>query len=265
MAICAYGPSVYARPGSFPGRDVLVICEQYPTGLRAHRRIINGDEIRFLIAERNLIESDIQKGALGDFLTEIFLYPFQPIANQAYAENLGVEAKTRAVKEEARDLVIEYGEMCRGLVAKPEFFALSRLRKRARAFLPSLDEYLRLLEPPVREKNTAILRNSYKDVISTLRGDVLEMDGEDITISDSTIDKWLTKRSSEQVVNILRQSQRTFYSYLTRGRAIYLSLDLLARELYSPLRFGLGEELGGWNLKIPRTTCIFAPQSGWFH
>ncbi len=90
LAVCAYGPSVYAKPGTFPGRDILVICEEYANGLRAHRRIAEGNEVRFLIAERNLIESDIQKGTLGDFLTEIFLYPFQPIANQVYTEKVGL-------------------------------------------------------------------------------------------------------------------------------------------------------------------------------
>lgn len=243
LAVCAYGPSVYAKPGSFPGRDILVICEEYANGLRAHRRIADGSEIRFLIAERNLIESDIQKGTMGDFLTEIFLYPFQPIANQVYTEKVGLEAKTRAVKEEARDLVIEYGEMCRGLVAEPEFFGLSRLRKRARAFIPSMHEYQRLLESSVREKNIGILRESYKEAISSLQGDVIELDGENVTVADSAIDRWIGNRASEQVVNILRQSQRAFYSYMTKGRAVYLNMDLLARELYSPLRPRVGQEL----------------------
>ena len=252
VAICAYGPSVYAKSGSFRGSNVLVICEEYTNGLRAHRRNVNGNEIRFLIAERNLIELDIRKGTLGDFLTEIFLYPFRPLANQVYTENLGLEAKARAVKEEVRDLVIEYGEMCRGIVAKPEFFALSRLRKRARAFPPSMGEYLKLLEPTVREKNLAALRDSYMKAVLSLRGDVVELDGENVTIPDLAIDRWLAKRSSGQVVNILRQSQRTFYSYLTRGRAIYLNLDLLARELYSPLRLGLGEGLVGMAPEDPK-------------
>jgi hypothetical protein len=187
VATCAYGPSVYTKPKSYRGYDILVICEEYASGLRAHRRIINRNEVRFLVTARDLVESDIRKGTLGDFLTEIFIYPYRPITNHPYLESLGLEAKTRVVREEARDLVTEYGEMCRGLVAKPEFFGLSRLRKRARVFLPSMDQYLRLLRPQVREANLSSLRNSFKKAILTIQGDIVEMESESVTIPDATI------------------------------------------------------------------------------
>ena len=252
VALCAYGPAFFAKPGSYEGYDVLAICEEYPNGLRAHRRWLGNNELRILMAERKLVESDVRKGALGDFLTEIFLYPYRPIANPVYADALGLEAKARVVGEEARDLVTEYGEMCRGLVAKPEFFGLSRLRKRARVFLPSMAQYLQLLEPQVREANIAVLRESFKKAILTIQGNVVELDNESVTIPDSIIDKWLALRSSEQVVNILRQSQRAFYSYLSRGRAIYLDLDLLAREIYTPLRLGLTQEIARMEPEDPK-------------
>lgn len=262
LAVCTYGPAVFAKPGSYTGYDVFVICEEYSNGLRAHRRFLGGSEVRILIAERKLVESDIRKGALGDFLTEIFLYPYRPIANQGYADDLGLEAKARVVREEVRDLVTEYGEMCRGLVARPEFFGLSRLRKRARVFLPSMNQYLRLLEPHVRGANIATLRESFKKAILTVQGDVVEMDDEGVTIPDAIIDKWLAIRSSEQVVNILRQSQRAFYSYLTRGRAIYLDLDLLAREIYTPLRLGLAQEIAGMEPEDPKNHLYLRTTEG---
>ena len=262
LALCAYGPAVFAKPGSYAGYDVFVVCEEYPAGLRAHRRLLGNSELRILIAERKLVESDVEKGALGDFLTEILLYPYRPIANQAYAHDLGAQAKARIVKEEARDLVTEYGEMCRGLVASPEFFGLSRLRKRARVFLPSMDQYLRLMQPQVREANIATLRESFKEAILSLPGDVVELDDESVTIPDAIIDKWLAMRSTEQMVNILRQSQRAFYSYLTRGRAIYLDLDLLAREVYTPLRLGLTQEMAGVQPEDPKNHLYLRTAEG---
>lgn len=244
-ALCEYGPAVYAKPGSYKGQDLLVVCESYANGLRAHLRVIDGHEIRFLIADRGLMESDITKGTLGDFLTEKFLYPNHALVNGDYLENVNLQAKTRVVKEEARDLVVEYGEMCRGLVAKPEFFGISRMRKRARVFLPSMADYLSLLDASVSQQNVSILHDSFKATILEMKGDVIELDGEYVTFQDSAIDKWLRDRASEQAVNILRQSQRAFYSYLTKGRSIYLSLDLLARELSEPLRAGLDPALAG--------------------
>jgi tRNA A-37 threonylcarbamoyl transferase component Bud32 len=245
VALCEYGPAVYAKPGSYKGQDLLVVCESYANGLRAHLRVIDGHEIRFLIADRGLMESDITKGTLGDFLTEKFLYPNHALVNGDYLENVNLQAKTRVVKEEARNLVVEYGEMCRGLVAKPEFFGISRMRKRARVFLPSMADYLSLLDASVSQQNVSILHDSFKATILEMKGDVIELDGEYVTFQDSAIDKWLRDRASEQAVNILRQSQRAFYSYLTKGRSIYLSLDLLARELSDPLRAGLDPALAG--------------------
>jgi tRNA A-37 threonylcarbamoyl transferase component Bud32 len=252
LAICAYGPSVYGKPGGFTGQDILVICQGYQNALRAHRRIADGFETRILVADRSLIESDVQKGMLGDFLTEILIYPYQPITNQVYLENLAVSAKARTIEEETRDLIIEYGEMCRGLVAEPEFFALSRMRKRARVFLPSMNQYLRLLEPSVRRQNISTLRSNFKKAILTLKSDVVELQDDYATIPDTMVDNWLARRSSEQVVNILRHSRQTFYSYLTRGRAIYADLDLLAREVYRPLRAGLEMELKGAEPEDPK-------------
>ena len=122
----------------------------------------------------------------------------------------------------------------RGLVAKPEYFALSKLRRRARVFMPSMNDYLRLFEASVRTVNLSQLREYYSEALLGVKE--LEVDGENVTINDMAVDRWLRDRASEQVVNILRQSRRVFYSYLTRGRAVFLDLDLLARELNSPLK-----------------------------
>lgn len=261
-AACFYGPAVYAKPGSYTGQDILVICEEYAHALRTHRRIANGNETRYLVVERNLLESDVRKGALGDFLTEAFLYPHRPIANPVYLEDLATEAKTRTIEEEAKELIVEYGEMCRGLVAEPEFFGLSRMRKRARVFLPSMEQYLRFLESPVREQNLAALRVSFKKAMLTLQNDVIELHEDQVTLPDSIIDKWLAKRSSEQVVDILRQSRRAFYSYLTRGRAIYPDVDLLARELYTPIRVGLAGEVLGKEPEDPKNHLYLRTAGG---
>ena len=256
VAVCAYGPAVFAKPGTPRGEDLLVLCEGYASGLRAHLRVYDGHEIRFLIVDRTLAESDIEKGTMGDYLTEQFLYPHRPITNGDYFDTVALKAKMRVAKEEAQDLALEFGEICRGLVATPEFFGLSRMRKLARVFMPSMTSYLRFLEEPVRRPNLANLRQSFKAAISAMAGGVLEVDGDYVSLADAAVDRWLRDRVSEQVVNVFRQSQRTFYSYLTKGRALYLSPDLLARELLSPLKLSLDPELDQINPEDPKN-CLF--------
>ncbi|MGA2627800.1 MAG: hypothetical protein ABSF63_12195 [Candidatus Bathyarchaeia archaeon] len=262
VAVCAYGPAVFAKPGATSGQDLLVLCDGYSNGLRAHLRVYDGQEFRFLIADRTLVESDVEKGTLGDYLTEQFLYPYHPVLNIEYLDKMAERAKTRVAEEEARDLVIEFREMCRGLVAAPEFFGLSRMRKLARVSVPSMTAYLRLLEEPVRERNLMALRSSFKTAFAATKGEVLKLEGEHVSLEDSAVDCWLKDRVSGQVVNVLRQSQRAFYSYLAKGRAIYLSPDLLTRELYSPLKLTLDAELNRMDPEDPKNYLFLRTSAG---
>lgn len=262
VAVCAYGPTVFGKSGASKGEDLLVLCEAYANGLRAHLRIADGYEVRFLIVDRSLAESDVEKGTLGDYLTEQLLYPHKALVNREYLDAIALKAKARVVKEEARDLVLEFGEMCRGLAATPEFFGLSRMRKLARVFIPSLSSYLRLLEEPVREPNLASLRQSFRAAVTATGGEVLAGDDEYVALNDASVDRWLKDRVSEQVVNVFRQSQRAFYSYLTKGRALYLSPELLARELLSPLKLALDQELDQRKPEDPKKFLFLRTSEG---
>jgi tRNA A-37 threonylcarbamoyl transferase component Bud32 len=262
VAVCAYGPGVFAKPGVSRAEDLLVLCEGYANGLRAHLRVFDGNEVRFLIVDRVLAESDLEKGTLGDYLTEQFLYPHKALVNGNYLDTVALKATTRVATEEARDLVLEFGEMCRGLVATPEFFGLSRMRKLARVFLPSLSSYLRLLEEPVRGPNLASLRQAFKAAIGATGDEVLVIDGDNVALNDAAVDRWLKDRMSEQVVNVFRQSQRTFYSYLTAGRALYLNPELLARELVSPLTLALERELDQIRPEDPKNFLFLRTSQG---
>ena len=235
VALCEYGPSVYGRPGSWHGLDLMAICEEYPEGVRSHRRFIGKNEGRYLIVDRELFESDVSNGALGDFLTDKLLYPYLPLHNAEYLNQHTLRFQARLMREEVRNLVFEYGEMSRELVAKPEFYPLSRMRTRARIFTPSLNDYTNLLDEKVRARNLKSLGESFLRAAATLGAEV-EVEGNEITIPDSLVDRLLKNKGPQQVVNILQQSQRAVNSYLTRGRAVFLDLDLMARELYGSVR-----------------------------
>ena len=262
VAVCAYGPGVFGKVGASSGEDFLVLCEGYANGLRAQLRMFDRRQARFLLVDRTLAESDVEKGTLGDYLTEQFLYPHKALVNREYLDILALKARVRVTREEARDLVLEFGEMCRGLVATPEFFGLSRMRKLARVFVPSLASYLRLFEEPVRGPNLAFLRQSFKTAVGATGGEELVFDGDYVALNDAAVDRWLRDRMSEQVVNVFRQSQRAFYSYLTKGRALYLSPELLARELLSPLKLALDQELDQRKPEDPKNFLYLRTSEG---
>ena len=84
VALCEYGSSVYGRAGSMRGVDLMAICDEYPEGVRTHRRLTGKNEWRYLIVDRELFESDVSNGALGDFLTDKLLYPYLSLDNAEY-------------------------------------------------------------------------------------------------------------------------------------------------------------------------------------
>jgi hypothetical protein len=88
VAVCAYGPSFYAKPGVYSGQDLLVIRDKYPDGLRTYLRTIESHEARFLVIDRTLIESDIERGTLGDFIAEKLIYPHRALSNPDYLTTL---------------------------------------------------------------------------------------------------------------------------------------------------------------------------------
>ena len=261
--MCSYGPSEYGKPESWTGHDLMAICNEYLEGMRSYLRRVNNDEVRFLLVDKELFESDLSKGALGDFLTDKILYPHRPEINAEYFDRLDKHVCKRIIREEVRNLIFEYGEMSRGLVAQPEFYALARMRLRARIFVPSMYEYLKLLDPAVRDKNLSMLRSSFMEAATSLRGETVELDDRNnIIIPDAVVDRYIQNKSSGQVVNILRQSQRAFYSYLTKGRSVYLSPDLLARELYDPLRLQFDRNLTNREPEDPKKHLFIRTASG---
>jgi tRNA A-37 threonylcarbamoyl transferase component Bud32 len=261
VALCGYGPAVYGKPGSWHGLDLMAICEEYHEGVRSHRRLIGKNEARYLIVDKELFESDVNKGALGDFLTDKLLYPFNALHNADYLNQFALRFHSRVIREEVRNLVFEYGEMSRGLVATPEFYPLARMRLRARIFMPSMNEYTRLLDPTVRERNLAELRESFMRAAISLRNEVVELDGNELTIPDNLVDKLIRNKGSRQAVNIIQQSQRAVNSYLTRGRAVFMSLDLVARELYSSLRLQV-DQLADAKPEDPKNLLFVRTASG---
>jgi len=236
VALCEFGPSIYGRRGSWLGLDLMAVCEEYSEGVRSHRRFIGKNEGRFLIVDRELFESDVKNGALGDFLTDKLLYPYQPLYNAEYLNGYTLRFQSRLVKEEVKNLVFEYGETSRELVAKPEFYPLSRMRIRARIFTPSLSDYIKLLDEKVRDRNLKTLAESFLKAAATIGTETVEVEDSYIRISDSLVDRLLKNKGPQHVVNIIQQSQRAVNSYLTRGRAVFLNLDLMARELYNSFR-----------------------------
>jgi len=253
--VCAsmYGSRVcgYAREDS--DYDILLVLDEYADGVRYHLGRLRDRWAAVLVADRDLFELDIQKGVLGDFVAERVMAPYLPLVGSAYLEEMEISAKRRVAKEEIEDLVIEYGEMSRGLVVTPEYLALSRMRKRSRVYPPVRYSYSNMLRNDLKERNLAEMSKGYRVVLGLLVEEGIgRMQDENLVLENKYVDLVLARKTVERVVNITELSRRALSSYLAHGRAGQASLEFIARELASRIRRELQSPLPKLEMEDPK-------------
>lgn len=237
VAACLYGSRVcgYAREDS--DYDVLLVLEDYPDGVRYHYRKMDGAYASLLVVDRGLLEMDVREGGLGEFVAGRLIAPYTPISNMDYLWGVELEAKRRIAEEEIEDLVVEYGELARGLTFTPEYLALVRMHRRARVYPPLRYSYDNMLREDLRERNLGLILKGYRQALEDLAGaGIVRLEDGGASIREGYIDRVLSRRVFERVVNILELSRRALYAYITHGRAGRVNLDIVSRELSSKLR-----------------------------
>ncbi len=263
IAICLYGSRVcgYAREDS--DYDVLLILESYANRLRYNYRRLNGVYAAILAVDRQLIETDVKRGQLGDFVAGRLLSPYIPLKNPDYLQRLEVDVKRRVAEEEIRELIIEYGELARGLVVKPAYVALARMRKRARVYPPIAYSYANMLREDLRERNMGAILRGYECALENLAEEgIVALSGDSVTVRDPYVDCVLSKRALEKVVSVVELSRRALYSYVTHGRAGRISLEIMAKEVSSKLRRELRAMPSHSELEDPKNHLFLKTASG---
>lgn len=250
-AACECGESVYsARP---QGYGLLVVIEDYADGLRYHTRAINSDRATILAADKSLLDLDARKGAMGEFIVERLLTPYRPLQNGELLRSIEVDAKERILREELGELVLEYGEMARELSIQQEYLMLARIMKRARIFLPAARACALLLDPSVRDANLSMMTPGYEDAVSRLvDASVLRKEASAYALEDSFIDRSMPGKSAIKVINVMQAGRRALQAYLAHGKAVYLTPDLLTRELVSSLEQNLLSDVEPPRLEDPK-------------
>jgi len=256
-AACLYGSRIggYAREDS--DYDCLLILENYRDAVRYHYRRLGSINAALLAVDKELFEIDVEKGGLGDFVAGRLLSPYLPIENPQYLEAAELKEKRRVVEEEIEDLVLEYGELARGLEIRPEYFPLSRMKKRAKVYPPIRYSYVNLFRGDLREKNMRTILERYDKAIDVLtKSKVVRRENGSVVLENEYIDRILSMKTVERVVNVVEQSRRALYSYLTHGTAGIVSIDIVAKELASKIRRELLYTPPSHELEDPKN-CLF--------
>lgn len=262
-AICLYGSRVsgYARKDS--DFDVLLIINQYKNGVRYFYRTINNKQYAILAVDKKAIEMDVETGNFGDFLAGRLISPYQPILNSKYLERLEVGIKKRFAEEELKDLVIEYEELARGLVIKPEYLILARMKKRSRGYPPLRYSYIQMLKDELREKNMETILGGYRLALRDLhKVNMVKYLDDVITIENDYVDKVLSGKILNKVVNFIDSSKRALSAYITHGRAGRVKLDVFAKELTSKLKRELKVAFMKEDIEDPKNYLFLRTEQG---
>lgn len=260
-AACECGEGVYS-PGP-ESHGLLIILQDYAEGLRYHSRRLDGRPVTILAADRSLVDLDVRKGAMGEFIVERLLTPYHPFENAEALFSIEVDAKERILHEELAELVSEYGEMARELSIQEEYLMLARIRKRARVFLPAARTCALLLEPSVRDANLKRMAPGCQTAIGRLiDAGVLREEPSAYALEDSFVDRLLSRKSAARVINVVQSGRRALQAYLAHGRAAYLTPDVLTRELVSSLELGLFSEIQPGDLEDPKKYLSLKTSAG---
>jgi len=236
VATLLYGSRVagYARRDSL--YDCMAICD-YPGGTRYHHEKLDGGEIAVLEVDTELFRLDVKKGALGEFIAGRMLFPYVGLKGASYLAENEIKFKERVVREESEDLIRQFGEASRGLVIKPEYFALSRILRKSKAYPPLRYSYLNTFCETHRHSNMAKVMPGYSAAVERLVGQrVLDRTDEGLIIRDDFVDIVLARKTKDKVVNVVEVSKKALYSYIMQGRAGLVSPELISREVASKVR-----------------------------
>jgi len=263
VASCLYGSRAggYARSDS--DFDIILVLEGYREGLSFHTKKVGGVNAAVLMVDRELFELDMKKGHLGEFICSRTLGPYLALENPDLLKEMEIQAKKRIIQEELRDLVIEYQEISHGLMVSPTYFALSRLRKRARHYPSVLHSYKGMLRKDVRSKNLKSILEGYEIGLQELcKAGILKFENDMIMLQEKFTDRILSRRSFEKVVNVVEMSQRAFRSYLTYGRSRIGGVELIIDEIGQLLQRGPQSDSSDEQTEDPRDHLFLQTSTG---
>lgn len=263
VSICLYGSQAcgYARKDS--DYDILLVMSKYPEGVRYFYKAIDDKQFAILAVDQKALETDAEKGDLGDFVAGRLLSPYIPVLNPKYLGEIEFTTKRRFAEEDLEDLIIEYGELSRGLIIRPEYLVLARMEKRSRAYPPLKYSYANMLRRDLRDTNIKTILGAYGRVFDDLAASgMVKTRGETITLSDGYVDKVLSYKILNRVVNLMDFSKRAFHSYITHGKAGKVRLNVVAKELASKIKREIQTTFNGQELEDPKNHLFLKTEQG---
>ncbi len=233
--------------------DCLLVLKNYDKGIRYdHRKINKKIDVAFLLIDKELFEFDVKKGKIGDFIAGRLLTPFSPLVNPEYLLKMEQIFKKRVIKEEIESLIINYGELSRSIIIKPEYFALIRISKRARTFPPLKNYYSRIFDGNLDNTELNFIMKSFHSPVEELvKKRLLKPHNGRFLIPYNFIDNIVSRRNEKKFVNLKELSKASLYSYLFRSKASLVDLETISKELMYRMRSDFPKAVKKFEIEDP--------------
>ncbi|MCD6529698.1 hypothetical protein J7L06_05370 [Candidatus Bathyarchaeota archaeon] len=126
--------------------EVLAVLEKYTLISSISFKTVNNHYINYVMVDSKLFEADVRSGLLGELFSEKITFFYIPLVNEGYLKSLELELKKRLIREQITRLVIEYPELYRDFLIKPEYFLYDVIFQRCR-FTPHVSwKFSRLMK-----------------------------------------------------------------------------------------------------------------------
>ena len=132
--------------------EVLVVLDKYPLISSFSFKTVNAHYVSYVMVDSKFFEADVQKGLLGEMFSEKITFFYIPLINEGYLKGLELELKKRLIKEQVTRLAIEYPELYREFLIKPEYFIYDIIFQRCRFTPYILWKFSRLMKAVGVEK-----------------------------------------------------------------------------------------------------------------
>ncbi len=169
FAACLYGPRVLNGLQRESETNALVVIRNYRKKISSYANQESDPNLFFLAIDKEMFESDVKEGRLGDLISNFFFQPYWPWINPRYFKTMEVKMKKRSTTELIKTLIFQYPELSDLLLIKPEYFMYETMRRKIKLFPPLIHDFAEAFTSKVRKQNVTFIMSGYLDALRELQ------------------------------------------------------------------------------------------------
>jgi len=203
--------------------DVTLILDSLTRKLAYQRKPLSNNTASILIVDRRTFERDVENDSLGGMLVESLLIPYEPLVNESFLWHQEVKAKKRIIIEIIENLILEYPEMSREMLLKPEFFMWEAITRKASLYPPIICRLLNSSEGGINQEAQKSIMQGFEAALKKVEeNEVISFSNGYVEINEKYIDAF--KRRKLRLLNLLRT---------VRNSILRHSVEVFPKMMYS--------------------------------